>query len=174
MMAATRAVMRASAEVASTPSEVLRRTNHQLIHDRRAGLFVTALYASLDLERGDVVLANGGHDAPLWVHGPSHRTRLITSGSAILGMFREPPIEDRHLHLDPGDVLVLYTDGVTEARDPQQRLFGDRRLRAVVSANASGAATSIAEAIMAAVRDFSQGVPMADDLTLVVVKRSDG
>ena len=89
-------------------------------------------------------------------------------------MFRDPVIEDRRLHLERGDVLVLYTDGVTEARDPRRRLFGDRRLRAVVSANASGGATSIAEALMAAVQDFCEGIPMADDLTLVVVKRLDG
>jgi serine phosphatase RsbU (regulator of sigma subunit) len=171
VMALTRAMVRASADGASTPSEVLHRTNHHLIHDGRAGLFVTALYVSLDLERGDVVLANGGHDAPLLVSGPMHRTRLVTSPSAILGMFRELDIEDRRVHLDPGDVLVLYTDGVTEARDPQRRLFGERRLRAVAAANASRDASAIAEAIVGEVRGFSRGLPMADDLTLVVIKR---
>ncbi len=171
MMAFTRAVVRASADVSSSPAEVLRRTNHQLIHDGRSGLFVTALYASLDLEQGDLVLANGGHDPPLWVHGPSHRTRLVSSPSSILGAFRELAVEDRHIHLDPGDVLVLYTDGVTEARDPSRRLFGERRLRAIATASASAAASVIAQRVLDAVRDFSAGSPMADDLTLVVIKR---
>ena len=83
MMAFTRAVLRASAGVASSPSDALRRANHTLIHDGRAGLFVTALYARLDLASGDLDLASGGHDRPLWVRDSGRRTRLVESRSSI-------------------------------------------------------------------------------------------
>ncbi len=171
MMAFTRAVMRASADPTSLPSDVLRKTNHHLIRDGRAGLFVTALYLSLDLQRGDVLLANGGHDAPLWIHGPGRRTRLVTSRSSILGAFPSLDVEDRRIHLDPGDALVLYTDGVTEARDPRRRLFGERRLRTIAATSASMGASAIASRLVDAVRRFSGGLPMADDLTVVAIKR---
>jgi sigma-B regulation protein RsbU (phosphoserine phosphatase) len=171
MMAFTRAVMRASADATSLPSEVLARTNHHLLRDGRAGLFVTALYLSLDLERGDVLLANGGHDAPLWIHGPERRTRLVTSRSAVLGAFPALDLEDRRIHLDRGDSLVLYTDGVTEARDRRRRLFGERRLRAAAAAAAAEGASAIARRLVDAVHEFSSGSQMADDLTVVVIKR---
>lgn len=171
MMASTRAVIRVSADATSLPSEVLRRTNQHLLRDGRGGLFVTALYLSVDLQRGDVLLANGGHDPPLLVHGPERRTRLITSRSSILGAFSALELEDRRIHLDPGDALVLYTDGVTEARDPRRRLFGERRLRTVAAAAAPAGAHAIAGRLVDAVRRFSDGQPLADDLTVVAIKR---
>ncbi len=142
MMAFTRAVLRASAGVASSPSDVLRRANHHLIHDGRAGLFVTALYGRLDLASGDMVLASGGHDPPLWVHGHGRRTRLVQSRSSILGAFRRgryrrPPHPSRRRAM----CSCSYTDGVTEARDPRRRLFGERRLRSTAAGLGSGSAT---------------------------------
>jgi sigma-B regulation protein RsbU (phosphoserine phosphatase) len=172
LMTFTRAVLRASATVAASPAEILRRSNHHIIHDGRAGLFVTALYARLDLATGDLDFASGGHDPPLWVRGAARRTRLLTSRSSILGAFASIDLEDRRVHLDEGDVLVLYTDGVTEARDARQRLFGERRLRSVVAAHATGSATRIADALMGELSRFANDTPRADDLTLVVVKRT--
>jgi sigma-B regulation protein RsbU (phosphoserine phosphatase) len=171
LMTFTRAVLRASASVAASPADVLRRTNHHIIRDGRAGLFVTALYARLDPSSGDVVFASGGHDPPVWVRGARHRTRLLTSRSSILGAFADIDLEDRRIHLDAGDVLVLYTDGVTEARDARGRLFGERRLRALLAAHAMDPAPRITEALMAELSRFAGDTPRADDLTLVVVKR---
>ena len=147
LMAFTRAVLRASADTRSAPSDVLRRANHHILRDGRAGLFVTALYATLDVLSGDLVFASGGHEPPLWVGGSGHRTRLVTSRSSILGAFPELDIEDRRIRLAVGDVLVLYTDGVTEARDARRRLFGERRLRSVVAAHAAGSASAVVAAV---------------------------
>jgi serine phosphatase RsbU (regulator of sigma subunit) len=171
LMTFTRAVLRASASVAASPADVLRRSNHHIIRDGRAGLFVTALYARLDPSSGELTFASGGHDPPVWVQGARHRTRLLTSRSSILGAFRDFDLEDRRIHLDRGDVFVLYTDGVTEARDARGRLFGERRLRATLAAHASDPATRIADALMEELSRFAGDTPRADDLTLVVVKR---
>jgi serine phosphatase RsbU (regulator of sigma subunit) len=172
LMASTRAVLRASSAGAPAPSVVLERTNRHILRDGRAGLFVTALYATLELTAGRLLFASGGHDAPLWVDGSARRSRLLTTRSSILGAFSEIDLEDRRIELRPGDLLVLYTDGVTEARDARGRLFGERRLRAVVTAYADGSAQAIADAVLNAVTDFAGEVPWSDDLTLLVVKRT--
>ncbi len=171
LMTFTRAVLRASASVAASPADVLRRSNHHIIRDGRAGLFVSALYGRLDLSSGELTFASGGHDPPVWVQGARHRTRLLTSRSSILGAFTDIDLEDRRIHLDRGDVFVLYTDGVTEARDARGRLFGERRLRATLAAHASDPAARIADALMGELSRFGGDTPRADDLTLVVVKR---
>lgn len=172
LMTFTRAIVRASASVAASPADVLRRSNQHIIRDGRAGLFVTALYARLDLSTGDVTLASGGHDPPVWVQGTRHRTRLLETRSTILGAFADVDLEDRHIRLERGDVLVLYTDGVTEARDARRRLFGERRLRATLAAHATDPAARIADALMGELSRFAGDTPRADDLTLVVVKRA--
>jgi sigma-B regulation protein RsbU (phosphoserine phosphatase) len=73
--------------------------------------------------------------------------------------------------IGPGDVLVFYTDGVTEARNPKRGLFGEERLKATVQAHADASAQELQEAILAAVEEFTAGTPLSDDLTLFVVKR---
>lgn len=171
LMASTRAVLRASAAGPGAPSAILQRTNQHILRDGRSGLFVTALYGTLDLKSGHLAFASGGHDPPLWFRGSGPRSHLLTTRSTILGAFSEIDLEDRRIALSPGDLLVLYTDGVTEARDGRGRLFGERRLRAIVTANAKGSAESTAQAVLGAVMDFIGEVPLSDDLTLLVVRR---
>lgn len=170
LMASTRAVLRASSAGGPAPSVVLARTNQHLLRDRRAGLFVTALYATLDTTSGQLTFASGGHDPPLWVRA-GRRSQLLTTRATILGAFGEIDLEDRRLVLAPGDRFVLYTDGVTEARDRRGRLFGERRLRAIATANGDLSAEATAQAVLGAVMRFAGDVPLPDDLTLLVVKR---
>jgi len=171
LMASARAVLRASSAGGPAPSAVLERTNQHILRDGRARLFVTALYGTLELTSGQFVFASGGHDPPLWVRGADRRSRLLTTRSSILGAFSQVELEDREVTLAPGDTLVLYTDGVTEARDGRGRLFGERRLRAIVTEHAEQTAEGTAHAVLEAVRDFAGSVPPSDDLTLLVVKR---
>jgi serine phosphatase RsbU (regulator of sigma subunit) len=173
LMASARAVLRASSVGASAPSTVLERTNGHMLRDGRARLFVTALYATLELESGRLAFASGGHDPPLWVRGASRRSHLLTTRSMILGAFGTLDLEDRQLTLAPRDVLVLYTDGVTEASDRRGQLFGERRLRTVVTAHADRSADGIVGAISDAVDRFAGGVAPSDDLTLLVIKRRE-
>jgi serine phosphatase RsbU (regulator of sigma subunit) len=171
LMASTRAVLRASSDGEQAPSSVLERTNQQMLRDGSARLFVTALYGELDLPSGRFTFASGGHDPPLWVRGGTRRSQLLTTRSSILGAFEELDLEDRRIDMAPGDLLVLYTDGVTEARDRRGRLFGERRLGTVVSAAVEGTANDVADAVLKSVLTFAGDVPLPDDLTLLVVKR---
>jgi serine phosphatase RsbU (regulator of sigma subunit) len=171
LMASARAVLRASSVGASAPSEVLERTNGHMLRDGRARLFVTALYGTLELESGRFAFASGGHDPPLWVRGADRRSHLLTTRSMILGAFGTLDLEDRQLTLAPRDILALYTDGITEASDRRGRLFGERRLRTVVTAHSGGSAQEIVNAVSDAVASFAGDVAPSDDLTLVVIKR---
>jgi phosphoserine phosphatase RsbU/P len=144
-----------------------------MLRDGRVGLFVTALFMTLELASGQLAFASAGHDLPLLVRGARRRSQLLTARSTILGAFRDIDLEDRRIELAAGDALVLYTDGVTEARDRRGRLFGERRLRAVVMASVGGSAERTAHAVLDAVTDFAGDVPLPDDLTLVVAKRLD-
>ena len=171
LMASTRAVLRASSAGGQAPSGVLERTNQHMLRDGRTRLFVTALYGALDLATGHFTFASGGHDPPLWVRGGTRRSKLLTTRSSILGAFGVLDLEDRRIAMTPGDLLVLYTDGVTEARDRRGRLFGERRLGRAVTGAAEGSANDVADAVLDTVMTFAGDVPLPDDLTLLVVKR---
>jgi serine phosphatase RsbU (regulator of sigma subunit) len=171
LMASTRAVLRASSDGARAPSSVLEQTNQHMLRDGRARLFVTALYGALDLASGHFTFASGGHDPPLWVRGTTRRSQLLTTRSSILGAFEQLDLEDRRIEMAAGDLLVLYTDGVTEARDRRGRLFGERRLGTAVSAAVERTAGDVAAAVLESVTAFAGDVPLPDDLTLLVVRR---
>jgi sigma-B regulation protein RsbU (phosphoserine phosphatase) len=136
--------------------------------------FLSAFYAELDLDSGRMAYARAGHDAPLWITDAGRVCRELDAPGAILGAFRDVGLESREIQLSPGDSVVLYTDGVTEARDSGGRLFGDERLAAAArqAAAASADAQAMLESVTHAVEAFTAGADQADDLTIVVVQRS--
>jgi serine phosphatase RsbU (regulator of sigma subunit) len=172
MMAYARAVLRAESMSGRGPAAVLGRTNELIMLDRQTRLFLSAFYAQLDLDSGHLVFASAGHDAPLWVARGGSACRELGAPGVILGAFRGIGLEEREIDLAPGDSLILYTDGVTEARDHDGQLFGDERLASAAMA-ARGRADAILESIANAVSAFTAGAPQADDLTMVVVQRDD-
>jgi sigma-B regulation protein RsbU (phosphoserine phosphatase) len=173
VMAYSRAVLRAQAMSGSSAADLLASTNRVIMRERQSRLFLSAFYAEVDLESGMVSYASAGHDAPLWIAADGRATRDLEAPGVVLGAFDDMGLESRELQLEPGDTVILYTDGVTEARDPERRLFGDDRLRtAAVDAAAAGAsAEATLSAVLAAVAEFTAGAEQADDLTMVVVQR---
>jgi sigma-B regulation protein RsbU (phosphoserine phosphatase) len=185
MMAYSRAVVRAESMAGNAPLEVLARTNRLIMQERRTRLFLSALYAELDLDTGRLAYANAGHDAPLLIGAGGRSCRELDAPGVILGAFHDIGLESREVQLEPGDTVVLFTDGVTEARDPLGQLFGDERLVAAATAgvaasaargdgHAVGGAQAVVEAIVGAVGEFTAGAEQADDLTIVVVQREGG
>ena len=173
MMAHSRAVIRAQAVHSAGPAELLMDTNRTLTEDSQARLFLSALYARLEIGSGVVTYANAGHDRPLLVRHDSDAVAELDAPGVILGAFPDIGLEDCVVQLAKGDTLVFYTDGVTEARDEAGSLFGDERLAAAVLAatSAGGDAVAVSRSIMEAVADFSGGAAQADDLTLVILQR---
>jgi phosphoserine phosphatase RsbU/P len=171
MMATSRAVLRAEAQHAESPAEVLTQANRILTEDRLARLFLSALHAAIDTRTGVVTYANAGHDRPLLIRAGGDHSELDAPG-VILGAFRRISLVDCVIQLGPGDTLILYTDGVTEARNRAGELFGDERLLdAAVAGGRGGDAAAVSRTILDAVTEFTGGAPQADDLTLVVVQR---
>ena len=173
MMTHSRAVMRAQAVHASGPADLLMGTNRTLTEDSQTRLFLSALYARLEVASGVVTYANAGHDRPLLLRRGSAAAAELDAPGVILGAFPDIQLEDCVVQLAKGDTLILYTDGVTEARNEAGALFGDERLAAAaLAANVSdGDATAVSRSIMGAVADFTGGEPQADDLTLVILQR---
>jgi len=179
-MTLVRTLMRATIETCDAPHEALERVNQILEPDALQGMFVTLVYAILNLEDGVINYANAGHNPPLILRGEREIERLGRSGMA-LGVMPDNPIKSRQPILEPQDILLLYTDGVTEAFSPDGDIFGIDQLcekieHAAIS-TISGftqnqvSALDIVKIIDESVTEFIGDYLLSDDLTLVVVKR---
>jgi sigma-B regulation protein RsbU (phosphoserine phosphatase) len=171
-MALSRSVIRTRAMTSLvTPSEVLTQANHLILQDSRAKLFITVCYMTLDVHTGRLVYCLAGHNRPLWWHASTGVCTELTGRGAVLGIFEDIELEDHEIDLAPGDLLILYTDGITEAMDDTHQLFGEDRLQAVIAANPTASAPEMLEAIIGAVETFTANAAQSDDMTLLVVKR---
>jgi sigma-B regulation protein RsbU (phosphoserine phosphatase) len=170
LMSNVQALLRSKAQYLETPGEVLRQMNVDLAQRVGEGRFVTLIYLVLRPETGCVAYVNAGHNPPFLVRADGEIVSLQVSGLP-LGIFpttEYPPFEDALAH---GDVLALYSDGVTDAASITDELFGDDRLADVLKANRNRRASEIVDAILLAVDTFRREGPIPDDLTLVVLKR---
>jgi sigma-B regulation protein RsbU (phosphoserine phosphatase) len=166
-----RTLLRAGPQYANRPADTLQRLNSLLLSDSRTGLLLTALYASLDPASGRLAYANAGHERPLWLHQASGVCQELISAGPLLGAFQRVTIDESQVKLEPGDLLVFFTDGVTEARSPEGAVFGEERLLETVQTCRGLGAEETARVILQAVQSFSAHTAQADDYTTVVIKR---
>ena len=178
LMAICRTNLRQIAPRADSPAAVLSELNRVLAADIKGDLYVTMLYCVIDLEKHTVTLARAGHELPLFARRDGVSgvtlTRLVYSEGMPLGlvgesMFREV-ITDVTEPFEPGDILVLYTDGVTEAPNEEDKEFSGSRLADSVRTAHRGSAREINDAILAHVERFVGETAQRDDLTLVTVR----
>ncbi len=173
-MAAAKGALQAEARRDPSPANVLSRTNEVLVADfSESDVFATAVVFRFEPGGSRMTLCNAGHNPPILVRAGGEVERLERGGSA-LGVFSGMGFEEEARALDPGDVLVVYTDGLVEARDPVRRQFGIERLIETAVATRSEDVSGIHERILGAMAEHCGGIPPADDVTLVVVKRADG
>ncbi len=170
-MALSRTLVRATSMSGRTPADALRRTNTLILSDARSNLFVTVFYGLLHPRSGSFAYANAGHNPPLWLSARTGEVQPLLIHGMALGVMPDAPQIEQSLTLERGDVLVLYTDGVTEAFNTAEEEFGVERLEQVVRAHAHSSANEMVHAIQAAVDEFAGDVPPFDDFTLVVLKR---
>ena len=155
---------------AKNPAEVLTLINNPLRHKIDARMFVAMQLAVVDTERRTVTLANAGQMPPLLLREGAV-CPLTTDGPRFpLGATGDVTYEPRTISLQPGDTLLLYTDGVNEAMNADRELFGEERLRDLLQHTAGQPAAAIVEAIREAVRRFTGAQPQHDDVTLVVIR----
>jgi sigma-B regulation protein RsbU (phosphoserine phosphatase) len=170
-MALSRTVIRTVALSGRGAAAALVRANQIILNDSQSDLFLSAVYAILEPERGRLIFANAGHNRPLWYQAASDTVRELRAEGIILGAFENVQIEDRRFSITLGDALLFYTDGITEAIDTAGSYFGEARLVEVFRAHASRSAQEIATAIVDAVDEFTRGTEQSDDVTFFVVKR---
>jgi len=153
--------------------ETISAVNRYLAENIPSNRFVTLFYAELDPESGALSFLNAGHNPPLIVHAAG-TVEQLASGGLPLGIKANADYREGRTTLQPGDVLVIYSDGVTEAASPSGEEFGPTRLYEVVSRNVESSAAGIRDRIESALTKFSQGTQAADDITLVIAKRQAG
>ncbi len=168
-MALTRTLVRAAAIEASSPADALQRVNDLLLPDTRQGMFVTAVYAVLDPVSGDFAYANAGHNPPFWIR-KGHGIEKLTRTGIALGVTEANPITERTIRIAPGESILLYTDGVTEAFSPDGSLFGESRLLRAVASQGSSPAEDLLNIVDAQLDEFIASLPLSDDLTLLVLR----
>ena len=170
-MALTRTLVRAVVNDTASPAEVLRRVNALIIPDNRQGMFVTAVYGVLALGSGKFTYANAGHNPPVWMNGAGKTLETLPRTGAALGIIEDLVMDERTISLGREDILLLYTDGLTEAFSPDNDLYGEQRLQHVLETTPGTSAGALLNALEASVNQFTGSLPAADDLTMLAVKR---
>ncbi len=170
-MAMCRTNLRAAVLSGRSPSAALQRANELILNDSQAEVFLSAIYALLDPQTGRLSYANGGHNRPLLIQGATGEILELSARGIILGEFEEVAIEEQHIELSPGDALILYTDGITEAIDADQQAFGEERLKEVLGAHAGESPEELVSAVTEALQAFIGTEPNADDFTIVAIAR---
>jgi sigma-B regulation protein RsbU (phosphoserine phosphatase) len=142
-----------------------------ILRDSQTNTFVSTFYAALDTRGGKLAYANAGHNPPLWLQVATGELRELAARGIVMGLFYDIDLEEREISVAPGDLLVFYTDGVTEAMNADKQLFGEDGLRAAVTAKPKASAQEVLDAIVQAVNTFTGNTPQSDDIALFVVKR---
>jgi phosphoserine phosphatase RsbU/P len=155
---------------AAGPAALLARVNEVLASRDHEGMFVTAVLAVLDAARRRFTVASAGHPLPYARDAAGQVVPVGRTGGAPLGMAPGIRFDEDEYELDPGDAVVLYTDGVTEALNSRNELFGDSRVAESVRRAGSGA-DAIVNSLDADARGFSRGTPQSDDVTIVAFSR---
>ena len=168
-MAVSRSFIRSYAYAGLSPVETLRCTNDLILDDSESGMFVTAYYSVFQPD-GHSVHVNAGHNQPVLYQHASREVSWMPRGGRAIGWFPDNPVEEVVLQLSPGDMLVYYTDGLTEAENSAGDYYGEDRLAQVIIAAAEQPIDAVVAHIVAEVERFADGEPLFDDLTLVVVR----
>ncbi len=170
-MAATKTRLGASVATAGSPAAVLTRVNRETVRNNDRCMFVTVWCGILDLGSGRITYANAGHNPPA-VRRADGRVEFLDLASApALGIDEDAAYREGTTTLEPGDVLLMYTDGVTEALDAKEELFSEDRLQTELAASGLRDARDLAEHVLARVTAFAGDTPQADDIALLVLRR---
>ena len=168
-MAVARSLLRGAAMLADSPEAMLRQANRTILSDTQSGMFVTVYYTILQ-PNGRIIGVNAGHNCPLLYRVRQGTHEFLPRGGRPLGWFEDLPVAPLPYKLEPGDVLVIYTDGLTEAEDILGRPYGEDRLVEAVRSAGDQPAEVIMARILDSMEVFRGAAPPFDDTTLFVVR----
>ncbi len=169
-MAVTKTLVKGIAEQDMDPAAILRSVNTELCLDNESMLFVTMFCGILDFTSGELAFSNAGHNPPLLVPAQGEPSWLKLPQGFFLGIMPDGAYETFSTPLAPGDKLVVFTDGVTEAMDEQEKFFTDAKLLDVVARNRDKTADALTAIVMDAVHSFAGTAPQADDITVLILE----
>jgi HAMP domain-containing protein len=175
LMASLQASFHAQVLRTGAVSELLSRMNHLLVQSTDKHMFVTFFYGALNRIRSTFAFSNAGHNPPL-LFRTDGRIERLEAGGLLLGFLPDQTYAQGEVGIEPGDIVILYTDGITEARAPfpkagEGQLFGEERLIDVVRAVQSRPAPEIQAAVLRAISRYTADTPQEDDITLVIIRR---
>lgn len=169
-MALSRTLIRASAHSIDDPAGSLLEANGHLVEDSKTSMFVTLFYAVLDSGAKTLTYVNAGHNPPIHIGAGSGQVRLLSARGIALGVVDEISLESVKVSLAAGDLVVLYTDGVTEAMNEHDEEYGIERFTASVIRNMNGTSREIREAVVRDVTAFAGTRAQHDDITIMVLR----
>ena len=168
-MMSTRTLLKGSSIGNSRPESVITEVNNLVAEDNDAAMFVTVLYGVYNPSTGSFTYCSGGHNAPLIVHKDGTSELLPMNSGIALGVMPGMDYESTTVSLDPGDTVLLYTDGVTEAMDADDNEFGDDRLLDIFTNAPPAGCKEATEAVFNAVAAFAGDTPQSDDITCLAL-----
>jgi sigma-B regulation protein RsbU (phosphoserine phosphatase) len=171
LMAFLRPVIRAALDHTGDPAEALERVNRILAEERQTGMFATALCGVVDLRGGSFRFASAGHEAPILVPADGSAPASAPDGGPLLGLFARLSLQEQVLDLRPGDLVALYTDGVTDAASPVGERFGYNRFVAALASDRTADAESVVRGVISGILEFQGDQPPVDDVALLVLRR---
>jgi len=168
-MAVSRTLIRATGIKGISSNECMNYVNRLLCSESVASMFVTVFYGILNTATGEVDYVNAGHNPPYLISS-ENVTRLEMTGGAILGCLEDFDYKSKQVRLNPGDMLFLFTDGVTEAINMQEEMYGEQRLITFLQSHKSCEIDEVVKAANRSVTDFSAEMAQSDDITILAIK----
>lgn len=169
-MAVSKTVLKATALKGLPPHECLQQVNRILFMESVDEMFVTVFYGILNTATGEVSFCNGGHNRPYIVRPPGHAEMLTGQDGLMLGLLEHWDYQVNKISLAPGEGLMLYTDGVTEAMNRDHEQFGEERVAASLHKLAGAPLTEMIAGVVKEINAFVGGAPQADDLTILTLR----
>lgn len=170
-MALTRSVIRASLLHAASPAEGITYANRLICNDAAYGMFVTLFYALINPQTGEMQYVNAGHNPPLHYRTRDGQLARLTRTGMALGIDDTIIYEQHSVHVDSGDLILFYTDGLTEAINQQNQEFGEARLKATLLEHKHATASEIVSVLQDSIASFAGNNEPFDDITMVVARR---
>lgn len=173
-MAISRSVIRAQtmSDTDALPADILEKSNELIIADSESAMFVTAFFLQFNLTTRELLFSNGGHNNPLLLRKDAQKPEWLHTRGKPLGIIPGEVYQDQRVQINPGDLLILYTDGIVEANNASHAEYGTARLEQVVIENRRLAPHSLTDKIIESVKEFAGGAPQFDDMTLFIFQFS--
>jgi serine phosphatase RsbU (regulator of sigma subunit) len=169
-MARTHALIMAEADMDLPPGEVMVLVNKHITRLQKSSQFVTVLYGILDLETNEFAYARAGHEPPLVVHADGSVERIAHSAGMAIGLWENVTLDERTVQLVHGDTLLMYTDGMTDCRDPRGESFGMERIKTLLSSFVKSNGQEICDQLLQNLLNYQNGSKQDDDVTLVAIQ----